>query len=91
MDPRARAGAGPPGSGGAELPIGERAARELVALAPYRESGHRLLMEILAARGNVAEALRAYEDLRALLREELGTSPCPEVRELQARLLRAGA
>ena len=34
-------------------------------------------MEVLAARGNVAEALRAFEDARVLLREELGSSPGP--------------
>ena len=31
------------------------------------------LMEALAAAGNVAEALRVYDDLRVLLRDELGT------------------
>ena len=39
------------GVGGSELAPGERVARELVAAAPYRERGHGLLMEILAARG----------------------------------------
>ncbi len=77
------------GLGGGELPVGERTARELVALAPYRESGHRLLMEVLAARGNIAEALRAYENLRILLRDELGASPSPPLRDLHLRLLRA--
>ena len=56
----------------------ERAARELVEAAPFRESGHRLLMSALAAGGNVAEALRAYEDLRVRLRDELGAAPGPE-------------
>ena len=60
------------GVGGSELAPGERCARELVALAPFRERGHALLMEILVARGNSAEALRVYEELRARLREELG-------------------
>jgi hypothetical protein len=45
------------GVGGSELAPGERTARELVKLAPYREHGHALLMEILTARGNKAEAL----------------------------------
>jgi len=76
------------GIGGSELAPGERAARELVAAAPFRERGHTLLMEILAARGNGAEALRVYEALRTRLRDELGTAPAPELRELQARLLR---
>ena len=66
---------------------GERAARELVARAPFRESGYRLLMEALAAAGNVAEALRVYEQLRCLLRDELGVAPAPELAELHRRLL----
>jgi DNA-binding SARP family transcriptional activator len=73
---------------GSELAPGERTARELVALAPYRERGHALLMEILAARGNGAEALRVYDGLRRRLRDDLGATPAPELRELQARLLR---
>ena len=60
------------GTWGAELPAAERAARELVDAAPFRESGHLLLMRALAASGNVAEALAAYERLRILLRDELG-------------------
>jgi DNA-binding SARP family transcriptional activator len=47
--------------GGGELAATERAARELLEVAPLRETGHLLLMESLAARGNVAEALAAYE------------------------------
>jgi DNA-binding SARP family transcriptional activator len=76
------------GVGGSELPPGERSARELAAIAPYRERGHALLMEILTARGNGAEALRIYEQLRQRLRDELGATPAPELRELQERLLR---
>jgi SARP family transcriptional regulator, regulator of embCAB operon len=75
------------GVGGSELAPGERVARELVAAAPFRERGHALLMEILAARGNNAEALRVYEALRQRLSEELGAAPAPELRELQERLL----
>ena len=66
------------------------AARELVARAPYREGGHALFMEALAAQGNTAEALIAYERLRQLLRDELGTTPAHAVSDLHARLL-AGA
>jgi DNA-binding SARP family transcriptional activator len=76
------------GVGGSELAPGERTARELIALAPYRERSHALLMEILAARGNGAEALRVYETLRQRLRDDLGATPAPELRELQERLLR---
>jgi DNA-binding SARP family transcriptional activator len=77
------------GLGGGELPVGERTARELIARAPYRESGYRLLMEVLAARGNIAEALRAYEQLRVLLRDELGATPSPPIQAVQLRLLKA--
>jgi SARP family transcriptional regulator, regulator of embCAB operon len=73
--------------GGAELPGAERAARELVEVAPLRETGHLLLMRALAGRGNVAEALAAYERLRVLLREELGVHPCRAVQDAYAGLL----
>ena len=76
------------GVGGSELAPGERVARELVDLAPYRERGHALLMELLVARGNSAEALRVYETVRQRLRDELGATPTPELRELQERVLR---
>jgi SARP family transcriptional regulator, regulator of embCAB operon len=75
------------GIGGGELATAERAARHLIDLAPYRESGHRLLMETLAARGNTAEALLAYDGLRVKLRDELGASPSPATQELHRRLL----
>jgi DNA-binding SARP family transcriptional activator len=75
------------GLGGAELDLAERAARSLAALAPYRESGHRLLMEILAARGNVAEALLVYDSLRKRLRDDLGVSPNEVVQAIHAELI----
>ncbi|WP_030176892.1 AfsR/SARP family transcriptional regulator [Spirillospora albida] len=73
--------------GGPELPGAERAARELLEAAPLRETGHLLLMRALAAGGNVAEALAAYERLRVLLREELGVDPCRAVRDAYTELL----
>jgi DNA-binding SARP family transcriptional activator len=76
------------GIGGTELPAAERAARRLVAHAPLAETGHQLLMRALAARGDAAAALAAYDQLRQLLREELGVSPCPAAQALHARLLR---
>jgi DNA-binding SARP family transcriptional activator len=73
--------------GGEHLPAAERSARELIARAPYRESGYALLMETHRERGNLAEAMRVYDDLRQLLREELGLSPGPSVRALAEQLL----
>jgi SARP family transcriptional regulator, regulator of embCAB operon len=75
------------GMGGGELDAAERSGRRLVELAPFRESGHRLLMEALAARGNVAEALLAYERVRTLLRDELGVAPSRSLQGVHARLL----
>jgi DNA-binding SARP family transcriptional activator len=74
--------------GGADLAAGERAARELVARDPYRESGVLLLMRVCAAQGNVAEALDVYNALRRRLGEELGLLPSPEVRSEADLLLR---
>jgi SARP family transcriptional regulator, regulator of embCAB operon len=65
----------------------EDCARRLIELAPYRETGHRILMEALEGRGNVAEALLAYDGLRVLLREELGVAPSPAVQSVHRRLL----
>ncbi len=65
----------------------EDAARRLVALDPLRESGVGLLMEALAAGGDVAQALQVYENLRERLRDELGTVPAAHLRELAEHLL----
>src|SRR4051794_31090249 len=74
--------------GGRELGAAEQAARAAIAAAPFRESAHRLLMEVHEAAGNPAEALRAFEELRSLLREELGTTPGPAAMEVFERVLR---
>ena len=73
--------------GGEHLPAAERSARELIDREPYRESAYALLMETHAARGNVAEALCVYDELRRLLREELGLTPAPPLTALAGRLL----
>ena len=65
------------------------AARQLVELAPFRESGHALLIRAHAARGNHAEALQCFERVRVLLREELGSTPSPELRALHEQVLAA--
>ena len=78
------------GIGGAEDAAAVRVGRDLVHRAPLRESGHLLLMQALAASGNRAEALVAYEAVRLRLREDLGVSPGPELQDLHTRLLRGG-
>ncbi len=76
------------GLGGTELAAARDASRQLVKLAPLRESGHCLLMRALAAEGNRAEALRAYETLRLLLADELGVPPSEQSQRLYESLLR---
>lgn len=75
------------GIGGTELPAANRAARVLTELDPLSESGHCLLMQALAARGDTAAALQVYEQLRRNLSTELGIDPGPEARSLHQRLL----
>jgi tetratricopeptide (TPR) repeat protein len=65
-------------------------ARAIVRAEPYRESAHALLMRAWAAQGDVAEALKAYEQLRVRLGEELGAAPGAELRALHDELLRTG-
>jgi DNA-binding SARP family transcriptional activator len=79
------------GIGGPEVALAERTARRLIDLAPFRESGYALLMEAFERQGNIAEALRVYERLRGLLREELGAAPSPTVQRVHERLLTHGS
>jgi DNA-binding SARP family transcriptional activator len=74
--------------GGSHLAHAERAASALVAHDRFREDGYALLMEVQAARGNLATALRTFDELRVLLREELGARPAANVLALHERLLR---
>ena len=70
-------------------PVGAVTDAELVVeLEPYRETGHVLLMEAHAAAGNTAQALAAYERLRAKLADELGTTPAPETESAFLQILR---
>jgi len=73
--------------GGMELHTAERAARRAMAASPYRESTCALLLQILARRGNRAEALHLYESMRILLREELGVSPSEGLQQVHRSLL----
>ena len=72
-----------------EHSLAVEAAREVVRLRPFRETGHRLLMRAHAAGGNAAEALRVYEGCRELISRELGVPPSQETRALHAELLQA--
>ena len=72
-----------------ELGAAERAGRALVRAAPFRESGYRVLMTVFERNANAGEALRVYDELRCLLRDELGVAPGAELQAAHARLLGA--
>lgn len=62
--------------------LGVEYARRLVAMDPFREEGHRLLMALLAAAGNRASAVAHYRTLVVTLESELGAEPAPQTTEL---------
>ncbi len=67
---------------------------ELEALAgryPLRERLWGARMTALYRSGRQADALRAYQDVRRILRDELGIDPSPELRSLEAAILRQDA
>ncbi|PJE97668.1 AfsR family transcriptional regulator [Streptomyces carminius] len=75
-----------------QLGLHAEAVSELTALTaahPLRERLRELLMLALYRGGRQAEALAVYADTRRLLAEELGVDPCPELAELQRRILQA--
>jgi len=77
--------------GSGQATLAAQVAREAIALEPFRESGHQMLMRCEAALGNRAEAVRAYHRCRELLREQLGVDPSPETQALFVTLLRKPA
>jgi TolB-like protein/DNA-binding SARP family transcriptional activator/Tfp pilus assembly protein PilF len=63
-----------------------RWALRLLAVDPVHEPAHRALMELYAAQGRHAAALRQYELLRETLSRELRTRPEPETDTLARRI-----
>src|SRR5829696_525248 len=59
----------------------------LVASHPLRERPRRQLMLALYRQGRHAEALTAFQELRAALRDDLGIDPSASLAELQYRIL----
>ena len=58
-----------------------------VAAHPLREAAWGQLMVALYRLGRQGEALRAYQQLRRVLADELGLDPNPELKKLEAQIL----
>jgi len=65
-----------------------QAAYAAVRVEPLRESAHRVVVRVHLAEGNVTEAVRAYENFRALLADELGVRPTAQMEDLVRRIPR---
>jgi DNA-binding SARP family transcriptional activator len=77
---------------GAELELGRHGdliaeLRRLVAENPLRERLWEQLMLALYRAGRQADALRAYQDARRVLTEQLGLDPGPALKELERKML----
>lgn len=68
------------------LGLAEQYARRQLALQPWHEEAHRLVMLTLARSGQRNAALAQYEQCRAILEAELGVEPDPETGELYQRI-----
>ena len=64
-----------------------RYTREALALDPYRETSYVQLMRLHMSQGNRAEALRAYEQCRAILAHDLGVSPSSQTAAVYREVL----
>jgi len=62
--------------------------QRLTSLHPWRERLHAQLILALYRAGRQADALAAYRDARAALIDQLGVEPSPELRHLEAAILR---
>ena len=63
--------------------------RKAVAHEPLNESAHRELMNCWVRLGETARAVRHYEDLVGVLRDQVGVAPAAETEALYRRLLAA--
>jgi DNA-binding SARP family transcriptional activator len=72
-----------------EFSLAVEAARDVVALEPFRETGYQLLMRAHAAAGNTAEALWVYERCRKFISEELGVDPSRQTKAVYHEVLQS--
>src|SRR5690606_28746743 len=80
----------------AELALGHHDAlladlRKAVEQDPLREGAWSRLMLALYRAGRQADALRAYQEARTALADQLGVEPGPDLRAMEARILAQAA
>jgi DNA-binding SARP family transcriptional activator len=63
-----------------------QAALAAMAVDPMRETSHRIVIEVHLAEGNIASAVKRYQDYRAFLHRELNVAPSPQMTELVRNL-----
>jgi tetratricopeptide (TPR) repeat protein len=66
------------------------AARRLIEVDPYNETGHRMLMRLFAEDGERAQVREVYVNLQHRLRDDLGVEPDSTTAELYRALLPTG-
>ena len=69
-----------------EVALALSLAQQWLALDPWQEEAHRLIMELQARQGQFNEALAQYETCRRILAEELGVEPTAVTLNLHQRL-----
>lgn len=60
---------------------------ETLAIDPYREDLHRLVMKVLAAQSKPAAVKKHFDDMRTLLKDDLGIEPSAETKRLFTELV----
>lgn len=73
-----------------EIALAIEAAKEAIALEPFRETAHQLLIRTHAALGNAADANRAYHHCREILAARLGVEPSAQTERVYRNALGGG-
>lgn len=64
-----------------------QAALAAIAIDPFRETPHRIAIEVHMNEGNVASAIKRYQDYRAFLYRELKVAPSRQMAQLVRSLM----
>ncbi|MEU5431543.1 BTAD domain-containing putative transcriptional regulator, partial [Streptomyces olivoreticuli] len=59
-----------------------QAALAAIAVDPIRETAYRIVIEVHRAEGNIASAIKRYQEYRAFLHRELNVVPSPQMNQL---------